>query len=173
MKNAVLSVWALLVVLGGVGATAYHVYETHLSSDYARILRATLQTSSIQERAAYIHYARVAVRTTKDQETEVKLEKLQTDVEENLTPECQTLQYTADDLLAKSKRTQTEYEQSVELYGRHSPQTEVLYEAVMSDSFEKASSAVIACIAAASTAQHAEATRLWPELCATAGIPVR
>jgi hypothetical protein len=173
MKHSALGAVALLVVLGGVGVTARHAYETHLSSDYARILRATLQTSSLQERAAYIHDARVAVRTTKDQETEVKLEKLQTDVEENLTPECQSLQYTADGLLAKSKRTQTEYEQSVADYGRQSPQAEALYKAVMSDSSEKASSAVIACIAAASAAQHAEAARLWPELSATAGIPVR
>jgi hypothetical protein len=36
-------------------------------------------TSSSEERAAYIHEARVAVRTAKDREVEAKLEKVQKD----------------------------------------------------------------------------------------------
>jgi hypothetical protein len=48
-----------------------------LSSGYAPILKTTLQLSNIEERAQYIHEARVAVRTMKDRESEAKLEKLQ------------------------------------------------------------------------------------------------
>ena len=66
---------ALLLVVAA-GATAYHVYETRLSSGYAPILQAAM-TSSYEERTAYIHEARVAVRTDKDREVEAKLEKMQ------------------------------------------------------------------------------------------------
>ena len=77
MKNAVLSVGALLVVLGGVGVMAHHVYETHLSSGYAPILKAALDPhASEADEASYLRSARVAVRTDKDRQTQAKLDKL-------------------------------------------------------------------------------------------------
>jgi hypothetical protein len=51
----------LLIV--AAGPMAHHLYETHLSSGYAPILRAALQTTNHDERAAYIHKSRNAVRT--------------------------------------------------------------------------------------------------------------
>ena len=50
----------------------------------------------LEERAQYIHDAQVSVRTDKDREAEAKLEKLQDDLQENLSPACQSLQDTAD-----------------------------------------------------------------------------
>jgi hypothetical protein len=77
-------------------ATAHQLYETHLSPGYAPILRATLRSSHLEELAQYIHEARVAVRTNKGWEVEAKLERLQDDVEGDLSPACGSLQYTAD-----------------------------------------------------------------------------
>jgi hypothetical protein len=51
---------ALLLVVAA-GATAYHVYETRLSSGYAPILLDAM-TSSYEERTAYIHEARCTAR---------------------------------------------------------------------------------------------------------------
>jgi hypothetical protein len=48
----------------------------HLSSGYAPIFKAAMM-GSYEERAQYIHDARVAVRTDKDREIEAKLEKMQ------------------------------------------------------------------------------------------------
>jgi hypothetical protein len=56
--------------------TARQLYEQHLSSGYAPIFKAAM-TGSYDERAQYIHEARVAVRTDKDRESEAKLEKMQ------------------------------------------------------------------------------------------------
>jgi hypothetical protein len=72
-----LCIAALTTLLVVAGATTHHLYETHLSSGYAPILKATLQLSNIEERAQYMHEARVAVRTLKNRESEAKLEKLQ------------------------------------------------------------------------------------------------
>ena len=57
---------ALLLVVAA-GATAHHVYEIRLSSGYAPILQAAM-TSSYEERTAYIHEARAAVRTDRDRD---------------------------------------------------------------------------------------------------------
>jgi hypothetical protein len=50
------------ILVVATGATAHHLYETHLSSGYAPILKATLQLSNIEERAQCMHEARVAGR---------------------------------------------------------------------------------------------------------------
>jgi hypothetical protein len=65
---------ALLLVAAGV--SVHHQYEQHLSSGYAPIFKAAM-TGSYEERAQYIHEARVAMRTDKDRETEAKLERWQ------------------------------------------------------------------------------------------------
>jgi hypothetical protein len=161
-RISITSVAILLVVAAGV--TAHHLYETHLSSGYAPILRATLQSSHLEERAQYIHEARVALRTDKDREVEAKLEKLQDDVEENLSPACQSLQYTADNEQQKFNRAQAAYE-------RGWPDARGASKLIMSDSTIKANDAVLACIAADEKVKHEEVARLWPELCADAGIP--
>ena len=65
------------ILVVAAGPTAHHLHETHLSSGYAPILRAALQTTNQAERAAYIDKAQVAVRTDRDRESEAKLEKRQ------------------------------------------------------------------------------------------------
>jgi hypothetical protein len=45
---------------------AHHLYGTHLSSQCAPILKAALQTTNPDERAAHIDQVREAVRTDKD-----------------------------------------------------------------------------------------------------------
>jgi hypothetical protein len=85
----------LLVV--AAGPTAHHLYEAHLSSGYAPILKATLQSPNIEERTQYIHQARVAVRTVKDRESEAKLEKLQGDADGSfVTDGCSDWKFAAD-----------------------------------------------------------------------------
>jgi hypothetical protein len=75
----IIKITALILFLVAVtGATAHQVYETHLSSDYQRILRAVMDPHvPFSEMVSYIHDARVAVRTNKDQQTQVKLDRLQ------------------------------------------------------------------------------------------------
>jgi hypothetical protein len=75
----IISITALVLLLVAMtGDTAHQLYETHLSSGYARILRAAMDPHApFAETVSYIHDARVAVRTNKDQETEVKLDRLQ------------------------------------------------------------------------------------------------
>jgi hypothetical protein len=88
---------ALTTLLIVAGATTHHPYETHLSSEYAPILKATLQLSNIEERAQYMHEARVAVRTVKDRESEAKLEKLQSDADGSfVTGGCSDRKFAAD-----------------------------------------------------------------------------
>jgi hypothetical protein len=88
---------ALATLLVVAGATTHHLYETHLSSGYAPILKATLQLSNIEERAQYMHEARVAVRTVKDRESEAKLEKLQSDADGSfVTGGCSDKKFAAD-----------------------------------------------------------------------------
>jgi hypothetical protein len=153
-----------VLLIASAGAAVHHIYETHLSSGYAPILRATLQSSHLEERAQYIHEARVAVRTDKDREVEAKLEKLQDDVEENISSACRSLQYTADDEQQKFNRVQAAYE-------RGGPGKQAAYAVIMSSSTIKANDAVLACIAADEKVKHEEVGRLWPELCTDAGIP--
>jgi hypothetical protein len=160
-----ISITSLAVLLvEAASVTAHHIYETHLSSGYAPILRAILQLSHPEERAQYIHDAQVSVRTDEDREVEAKLEKLQDDLEENLSPACQSLQYTADNEQQKFYRAHAAYK-------RGGPGARAAYEVVMSDSTIKAHEAVLACIAADEEAKQVEVGRLWAELRATAGLP--
>jgi hypothetical protein len=48
--------------------------------------------SSLEERAAYIHEARMAVRTARNREVEAELEKVQKDFADEMSPVCQSLQ---------------------------------------------------------------------------------
>ncbi len=150
---------ALLLVVAA-GATAHHVYETHLSSGYAPILQVAM-TSSYEERTAYIHEARMAVRTDKDREVEAKLKKMQEDLSDDMPPSCKSLQYIAQD-------EQEKYNRAVTANQRGEPGA---YAVAMSASPIKANDAVRACIDADEKAKRAEGDRLWIELCGTAGVP--
>jgi hypothetical protein len=154
-----ITVMALLLVVAA-GATAHHVYETHLSSGYAPILQAAM-TSSYEERTAYIHEARVAVRTDKDREVEAKLEKMQEDLSDDMPPACRSLQDIAED-------EQEKFNRAVGANQRGEPGA---YAVAMSASPIKANDAVLACIDADEKAKRAEGGRLWVELCATAEVP--
>jgi hypothetical protein len=145
-----------LLLVVAAGATAHHVYETHLSSGYAPILQAAM-TSSYEERTAYIHEARVAVRTDKDREVEAKLEKMQEDLSDDMPPACKSLQYIAEAQLNRAVGANQRGES-----GAHA--------VAMSASSIKANDAVRACIAADEKAKREEGGRLWGELCATAGV---
>ena len=149
---------ALLLVIAA-GTTAHHFYETHLSSGYAPILQVAM-TSSYVERTAYIHEARVAVRTDKDREVEAKLTKMQEDLSDDVPPTCKSLQYIAQD-------EQEKYNRAVTANQRGEPGA---YAVAMSASPIKANDAVRACIDADEKAKRAEGGRLWVELCATAGV---
>jgi hypothetical protein len=160
-----ISITSLAVLLvEAASVTAHYVYETHLSSGYAPILRATLQSSDLEERAQYIHEAQVAIRTDKDREVEAKLEKLQDDVEDRLSHACQSLQHAADNEQQKFNRAHAAFE-------RGGSGAQAAYAMVMSDSTIKAHDAVLACIAADEEAKQVEVGRLWAELRATARLP--
>src|SRR5271170_1452647 len=92
-----------LLLVAAAGATAHHVYEKRLSYGYALILQAAM-TSSYEERTAYVHEARVAVRTDKDREVEAKLERMQQDLSDDMPPACKSLQYTAENKQEKFNR---------------------------------------------------------------------
>jgi hypothetical protein len=104
MKPISIGITAMaLFLVVAAGATAHYVYETRLSSGYTPILRAAM-TSSYEERTAYIHEARVAVRTNKDREVEAKLEKMQGDLSDDMPPACKNLQYITEDKQEKFNR---------------------------------------------------------------------
>src|SRR5580698_5250607 len=85
------------ILVVAAGPTAHHLHETHLSSGYAPILRAALQTTNQAERAAYIDKAQVAVRTDRDRESEAKLEKRQADFDgETTSAACRDRKSAAD-----------------------------------------------------------------------------
>jgi hypothetical protein len=66
----------VLILIVAAGATAHHVYETHLSFGYAPILRAALDlTASEADEASYLRQARLAISTEKDRETNEKLDQ--------------------------------------------------------------------------------------------------
>jgi hypothetical protein len=154
-----ITVMALLLVVAA-GATAHHFYETYLSSGYAPILQGAM-TSSYEERTAYIHEARVAVRTDKDREVEAKLEKMQEDLSDNMPPACKSLQYIAEG-------EQEKFNRAVEANQRGESRAHAV---PMSASPIKANDAVRACVDADEKSKRAEGGRLWVELCATAGVP--
>jgi hypothetical protein len=149
-----------LLLVVAAGATAHHVYETHLSSGYAPILQAAM-TSSYEERTAEIHEARVAVRTDKDREVEAKLEKMQEDLSDNMPPACKSLQYIAED-------EQEKFNRAVEANQRGESRAHAM---AMSASPIKANDAVRGCVDADEKAKRAEGHRLWVELCTIAGVP--
>jgi hypothetical protein len=149
---------ALLLAVAA-GATVHHVYEKRLSYGYALILQ-TAMTSSYEERTAYIHEARVAVRTDKDRAVEAKLENMQEDLSDDTPPACKSLQYTAEN-------KQEKFNRAVEATQRGKSGVRA---APMSASPIKANGAVLACIDANQKAKRAEGGRLWVELCATAGV---
>jgi hypothetical protein len=153
-----ISAMALLLVVAA-GATAHHVYETHLSSGYAPILQAAI-TSSYEERTAYIREAGVAVRTDMDREVEAKLEKMQEDLSDDMPPACKSLQDIAED-------EQKKFNRAVEANQRGESRAHAI---AMSVSPIKANDAVRACVDADEKAKRAEGGRLWVELCATAGV---
>jgi hypothetical protein len=150
---------ALFLVVAA-GATAHHVYETRLSSGYAPILQAAM-TSSYEERTAYIHEARVAVRTDKDREVEAKLEKMQEDLSDDVPPACKSLQYIAED-------EQEKFNRAVEANQRGEYRAHAI---AKSASPIKANDAVRACVDADEKSKRAEGGRLWVDLCAIAGVP--
>jgi hypothetical protein len=150
---------ALLLVVAA-GATAHHVYEKRLSYGYALILQAAM-TSSYEERTAYIHEARAAVRTDKDREVEAKLEKMQGDLSDDMPPACKSLQYIAED-------KQQKFDRALEAKKRGESGAHAV---AMSAGPIKANDAVLACIDAEEKAKRAEGGRLWAKLCATAGVP--
>jgi hypothetical protein len=150
-----------LLLVVATGAAALQVHETHLSSGYAPILRAAM-TSSIEERAAHIQEARMAVRTAKDREVEADLEKVQKDFGDEMSAACKSFQYLGAD-------KQEKFNREVEANQRVEPGA---YAVVMSDDAPiKSNDAVLACIAAEERAKQSEGGRLWVELCATAGVP--
>jgi hypothetical protein len=151
---------ALMAAVGGV--SVHHLYEQHLSSGYAPIFNAAM-TGSYEERAQYIHEARVAVRTDKDREVEAKLEQMQWDGGGNMSPTCLNLQSIAADAQAKFHREEAADD-------RGEPGADAV---VMSDNAPiKANDAVLACIEANEKAEQVEIMRLWAELRHTAGLPL-
>jgi hypothetical protein len=72
----IVKITALVVVLVAAGVATHHLYEQHLSSGYAPILRAALDPNAPEaDEAAYLRQARVAIRTDKDRETNEKLDQ--------------------------------------------------------------------------------------------------
>jgi hypothetical protein len=147
----------LLVV--AAGPMAHHLYETHLSSGYAPILRAALQTINQDERTASIYKARLAVRTDKDRESEAKLEKRQADFDgETASAACRDWKSAADQAEHKWRA----FEDNVDLKSSDVQEGRAL----------TASGAYMSCVTASETVAHTEGVRLYQELCTTAGIPV-
>lgn len=73
MKTLKITALAAIVIVTGI--VTHHIYERHLSSGYASILKAAMTGPYDEERVQYIHEARAAVRTDKDREVEVKLDR--------------------------------------------------------------------------------------------------
>jgi hypothetical protein len=147
-----ISITALTILLVTVaGASGHYLYEQHLSSGYAPILKAILQTTSMEERTQYIHQAREFVRTDKDQETEAKLERLQEDLSgETTSAECGQL--FAISSIAESAREASHY----------SPDADAAY--------QEADHQLMKCRDQKDASAHTEADKFYPELRATAGL---
>jgi hypothetical protein len=141
----------LLIV--AAGPTAHRLHETHLSSGYAPILRAALQTTNQDERAAYIHKARVAVRTDKDRESEAKLEKSKLTLMAKLHPLLA--------VIGNQPLTWRAFEDNVDLKSSDVQEGRVL----------GPSGAYTTCVTTSEKVAHTEGLRLYQVLCTTAGIP--
>jgi hypothetical protein len=146
----------LLVV--AAGPTAHHLYETHLSSGYAPILRAALQTINQDERATYINKARVAVRTDKDRESEAKLEKRQADFDGEITS-------------AACRDWRSAIDQAEHNWWAFEDNADSKTSDVQEGRALRASGAYRTCVTTSEKAAHTEGFRLYQELCTTAGIP--
>jgi hypothetical protein len=171
MKNAVLPVGALLVVLGGVGATVHHVYETHLSSGYAPILKAALDMhASEADEASYLRQARLAIRTDKDQETNDKLSQAFEYAAENCEEQFKSSMQLSDQSIRSSMNygaamQRHEFERgSAEEKAAYAKSTEI------SDEAEAAGKAYDRC-RASEEKDTKLALALFQELRATAGLP--
>jgi hypothetical protein len=175
------------LVVEAAGVTAHHVYDQHLSSGYAPILKATLQSSHLEERAQYIHDARVAVRTVKDRETQAKLEKMQADLGgDTVSKACSDWKAVAE-LLERNWRAA---EQNIELSRsndaierqiakleekpyRARGVTEA-YRKKAGDQEDKAINALYhyqACVTTNQATANKEGAAMYQELRATAGLP--
>jgi hypothetical protein len=146
------------LLVAGAALTAHHLHETHLSSGYAPILRAALQTTNQQERAALIHRARIAVRTDKDRESEAKLEKRQADFDgETTSAACRDWESAAD----QAEHNWRAFEASVDVKSSDVQEGLAL----------RASGAYMSSVTTNEKVAHAEGVRLHQELCTIAGIP--
>jgi hypothetical protein len=149
-----ISITALAILLVIVaGASVHYMYEQHLSSGYAPILKAVLKTTSMEERTQYIHEAREFVSTDKDQETEAKMERMQEDLSgETTSAECGQL--FAVSSVAESAREASHY----------SPDADAAY--------KEADHQLMNCRDQKDLLAQAEADKFYPELRATAGLPL-
>jgi hypothetical protein len=150
----------LLVV---AAAMAHQLYEQHLSSGYAPIFKAAMM-GTYDERPAYIHEARLAVRTDKDQEVEAKLEKMQADAtEENTASSCADFEVEAQTRQRNFKQGQAALDRG---------QGSFASVRAAGDESIKADNTDMACDAADGNAMMAPAYQLWIELRTTAGLPL-
>jgi hypothetical protein len=157
----IIALATILVVAAGV--TAHHVYETHLSSGYAPIFKAAMM-GTYDERPAYIHKARLAVRTDKNQEVEAKLEKMQADAtEENTASSCADFEVEAQTRQRKLKQGHRAFDIG---QGSFASVRAADKESVKADNTE------MTCDAADGDAMMDAAYQLWIELRTTAGLPL-
>lgn len=148
------AIFLLLVV--AAGGAALQVHETRLSAGYAPILR-TAMTGSFEQRAVYIHEARMAVRTAKDREVEADLEKMQKHFAHEMPPYCKSFQDIAVDKQGNIEANQ-------------GGKPEAYAFVVTGNAPLKDNDAVHACIAAEEKAKRGLGGRLWRELRAAAGV---
>jgi hypothetical protein len=165
------AVGALLLVLGGVGATAHHIYETHLSSGYAPILRAALDPNASEaDEASYLRQARVAIRTVKDRETDEKLDQAFQYAAEN----CNEQFRYSFQLSGQSIESSMNYSHAMQRheFERGSPEEKAAYakSTEISDEADAASKAYKQC-SASQAKDNKIALALFQELRDTAGLP--
>ena len=176
-----------ILLVAAAGATAQHLYERHLSLGYAPILKATLQSTRLEERTIYIHEARIAARTAKDRESEAKLEQMQGDLDgSSVMGACSDWKFAADqrepiwqlahDNIGISRSNDDLEKQIADLEGKPYRASGVT-EADLKDADAQAgqakiaSRAYMACLATKEAFAQKDGDRLNHELCATAGIP--
>jgi hypothetical protein len=159
-----------------------------LSSGYAPILTATLQSSNIEERAQSIHQARVAVRTVKDRESEAKLEKLQSDADGSfVTNGCSDWKFAADlwEQNQQAADANVPLDRSIDVVARHIAELEgkpyrppgataAGLKDPDSESAQgtKANESYRTCLATKEAVAQKDSDRLNHDLRATAGLPL-
>jgi hypothetical protein len=160
---------ALILVVAVAGGAAHHLYETHMSSGYAPILRAALDPNASEaDEAAYLRQARLAIRTDQDRATNEKLD--------------QAFQYAAANCTEQFRDTFRLSEQSIESsmdsvqavreFGSRSVEDEVAYakSQKLSASADAASKAFDQC-SASQAKDNKIAITMFQELRAAAGLP--